>query len=284
MGVGDPSSDGSISPRTVRTTPSRDRLRCVRQLGWRPGVTVAQCRMSSRRVAARRNGGRAAAVPPPGPSPCTGPCSEPRQGVVRRAEGVPQSAHSSRRDLTVSVRDADGLAVGRYCQVVSALPWWSSIGAPQEADQCRTTEPSGVSRVSRASPVPARLPGHDLRPVRSMARAHGRNLPGRRNRTYSSAWRRPAISASVRNHGSVAFTIRRLVTPKDRGGSSRGHHPIDRRDVVAPLALPTGRSRRTRRPRPSAWKAALGIVRRRSRSTLAMRKGRLRAAGSPAVS
>ena len=129
---------------------------------------------------------------------------------------------------------------GRYCQTVSAPPWWSSIGCAAQADP--VVELASAEHVVARQPVVAvhatRLADTDLRPERDQRRAFVPGTRSTRNRAYSSACRRPAISASVRNHGSVALTMLAVGVAPDRiePGHDRGDHPVDRRDVVAALA------------------------------------------------
>src|SRR5690606_39846008 len=104
---------------------------------------------------------------------------------------------------------------GRYTQVVpvpspAVEPWWSSIGAPHRPTWSSDwVAESTSSRVTRWSPYTRRVSRKPI-PVLIATRS-ACSYPGTlsfKNRTYSSTWRRPSISARVRTSGSVAFITR----------------------------------------------------------------------------
>ena len=133
-------------------------------------------------------------------------------GVVGRAEAAPGDEHVGRvADDERPIGDADRLAVGQVLPGrVRAAVVVLDRGAAQADLRRRTRGPPGRRRGSagrrrtRAGSRGRRSACRARRATRARSRAPG----PRRNRTYSSAWRRPAISASVRNHGSVALTSR----------------------------------------------------------------------------
>ena len=226
-----------MSPRTVRTngaSRSRRTPACVmrpgppRDRGWRrrpadvaedvDRSSVARAQASLDRQRRRRAGGLAHGH-------ALGHRADRGMGIVRGGEAAAgdEQVLDAVADEQRPVRDAHRLPVG---QVLPARVG-AAVGGPRSA---RRTGRSGRRTAARPGRRRASAGSRRRRGASRARRAACRSRPGwpprsrargrRRNRAYSRAWRRPAISASVRNPGSVALIVRPSgACGRRRGGS-----------------------------------------------------------------